>query len=242
MYSEFAKYYSKLNINADYKKRAEYILALFNRFDKKPTLLLDLCCGTGEFSRLFKKEGISVIGVDISPEMLSVAREMDESDNLYLLQDAAELDLYGTVDGAVCMLDSLNHITDYEDFKKAISRVSLFLEKDRLFIFDMNTPYKHREILGNNTFVIEDESTFLVWQNEYDEQTATTEICLDFFEGDGEKYTRTSDFFTEKAYTLSEIKRAVSDAGLTLEAVFEEMTESEPTDTTERWIFVAKKS
>jgi ubiquinone/menaquinone biosynthesis C-methylase UbiE len=87
---------------------------------------------------------------------LSVAREKSAeqgNDVLYLCQDAAKLDLYGTVDGAICCLDSLNHITDYDKFCEAVSRVSLFLEKDRLFIFDVNTVYKHKEVLGNNTFV-----------------------------------------------------------------------------------------
>jgi ubiquinone/menaquinone biosynthesis C-methylase UbiE len=91
--------------------------------------MLDLACGTGEFSNHFAQKGVSVIGVDISYDMLSVAREKTAeagNDILYLCQDAAELDLYGTIDGAICCLDSLNHITDYEKFCKALERVSLF--------------------------------------------------------------------------------------------------------------------
>jgi ubiquinone/menaquinone biosynthesis C-methylase UbiE len=240
MYNEFAQFYSSLNMNADYEKRAEYILSLFERFDKKPSLMLDLCCGTGEFTRLFSKSGISMIGVDISPEMLSEATSRD-CENLYLCQNAAELDLYGTVDGAVCMLDSLNHITDYGDFKKALEKVSLFLEKDRLFIFDMNTPYKHESVLANNTFVIENEEVYCVWQNEYDKDNALTRIYLDFFCGDGENYTRTTDYFEEKVYSLEEITSAISGAGLKTEGIFGEFTLDSPADNTERYIFVTRK-
>ncbi len=96
MYNDFARYYDILMEDADYEGRTEYILSLFERFDAKPTLLLDLACGTGEFSNRFTNKGISVIGVDISEDMLAIAREKsDQKGNniLYVCQDAAELDL-----------------------------------------------------------------------------------------------------------------------------------------------------
>ncbi|MBR6564432.1 MAG: class I SAM-dependent methyltransferase, partial [Clostridia bacterium] len=157
-----------------------------------------------------------------------------------LCQDATQLDLYGTVDGAMCCLDSLNHITDYEHFCKAIERVSLFLEKDRLFIFDLNTEYKHREVLGNNTFVIDTDDVYCVWQNEYDGKN-TVEINLDFFTPQGDAYYRTGESFCERAYTKNEIENALEKAGLKIEAAFDDMSQNTPTDTTERVIYVTRK-
>ncbi|MBQ8740601.1 MAG: class I SAM-dependent methyltransferase [Clostridia bacterium] len=244
MYNDFAYSYDTLMQDVDYKKRTDYICSLFKAFDRMPTLMLDLACGTGEFSNRFAECGVSVIGVDMSYDMLSVAREKSAeqgNDILYLCQDAAELDLYGTVDGAICCLDSLNHITDYGKFCEAIARVSLFLEKDRLFIFDLNTPYKHREILGNNTFVIDTEDVYCVWQNEYSDTNNTVEINLDFFTLDGDTYYRTSESFCERAYTDSEIENALENAGLKIEAVYEEMTQNSPTDTTQRVVYVTRK-
>lgn len=244
MYSEFAWVYDALMQDADYAARSRYLLSLFERFDRKPTLLLDLACGTGGFSNEMSAQGISVIGVDISPEMLSVARESSAEqgqDILYLCQDASELDLYGTVDGAICCLDSLNHITDYEKFKAAIARVSLFLEPGRLFIFDMNTAYKHECVLGNRTIVKETDEVFCVWQNEYKREERVTEISLDFFQEEDGAYYRSSEQFCERAYTDDEIATAISEAGLDLVAVFEEMTDTAPTDTTERAVYITRK-
>ena len=173
MYGEFAAYYDCLMYDVDYKKRSAYLLKLFEKYGRKPTLLLDLACGTGGFSNCFAKLGVEVIGVDMSEEMLSLAREKsaeEGTDVLYLCQKAEELDLYGTVDGAICCLDSLNHITDYKKFCKALEKVSLFLEKDCLFIFDINTEYKHKEILGDNVFVIENEDVYCVWANKFKEK------------------------------------------------------------------------
>ncbi len=243
MYNNFAEFYDELMAyNADYTARTKYLCSLFKKHDRIPTLMLDLACGTGEFSTRFAKQGVSVIGVDISADMLSVARQKaaeQGTDILYLCQNAADLDLYGTVDGAICCLDSLNHITDYKDFCKAIERVSLFLEKDRLFIFDVNTPYKHKEILGDNVFLV-DSDVYCVWQNDFIGDN-TVEINLDFFVPDGEIYYRTSECFCERAYTEKEIEHALKKAGFKIEAVYDDLTLNPPTDTSQRLIYVTRK-
>ena len=244
MYNEFAYSYYALMTDGAYKKRTDYVCSLFETFDRMPTLMLDLACGTGEFSNRFANMGISVIGVDISYDMLSVAREKSAeqgNDILYLCQDAAELDLYGTVDGVICCLDSLNHITDYEQFCNAIARVSLFLEKDRLFIFDLNTIYKHRCVLGNNTFVIDTDDVYCVWQNEYKEKGSVVDINLDFFTPDGDAYYRLGESFCERAYNDTQIENALQKAGLKIEAVYEELTKNAPNDTTQRVVYVTRK-
>lgn len=244
MYSEFANVYDALMRDADYTARSKYLLSLFEKFDRKPTLLLDLACGTGGFSNEFSKEGVQVIGVDVSAEMLSIAREnsMEQGqDVLYLCQNATELDLYGTVDGAICCLDSLNHITDYDDFKAAIGKVSLFLEPERLFIFDVNTIYKHEIVLGNNTIVKETDDVYCVWQNEYNEGTHTTDINLDFFVCEDGVYYRSDEHFCERAYTDTEIAAACGEALLEIIAVFDEMTENPTTDKTERAVYITRK-
>lgn len=244
-YCDFACVYDRLMNDVDYKARTEYLLDLFKKYGKTPTLLLDLACGTGGFSNQIALKDIEVIGVDISEEMLGVARENSctlGTDVLYLCQDACELDLFGTVDGAICCMDSLNHITDIKKLNKAIEKVSLFLEKDCLFIFDVNTPYKHENILGDNTFVIEDENIFCVWQNEYNAKESLTNIKLDFFiEQDG-AYERYSEDFYEKAYTIEEIKEIAKKNYFDIVAVFDDMSENGLKENSERAIFVLKKN
>lgn len=245
-YNQFAEVYDKLMTDANYKGRTDYLLKLFKKHGKAPTLLLDLACGTGGFSNQMALKGIEVIGVDMSEEMLLKARENSaalETDVLFLCQKAEELDLFGTVDGVICCMDSVNHITDYETLEKAFKKVSLFLEKDCLFIFDANTLYKHKEVLGNNTFVIDEEEVYCVWQNSFEEESSLTEISLDFFvlnEEDGSYYRYCEDIL-EKAYLDYELESALKNAGLELVAIYEDMTENVPSLTCERKIFVAKK-
>lgn len=243
-YENFAETYDILMNDVDYKGRTEYILKLFKKHGKIPTLLLDLACGTGGFSNCFAKKGIEVIGVDMSQEMLAKAGENSAdlgTDVLFLCQKAEELDLYGTVDGVICCLDSLNHITSIKSLSAAVNKVSLFLEKDCLFIFDVNTEYKHREVLGNNTFVMEEDGVFCVWQNSYNEDKLTTDISLDFFiEQDGH-YVRSSEDFSERAYTENELAEILRKAGLSTVAIYDDMTYNPPDDKSERVIYVTKK-
>lgn len=245
MYSQFSQFYDALMDDVDYKGRTEYIISLFEKYDRTPTLLLDLACGTGGFSNEFSKNNISVIGVDLSAEMLSLAREKSAEqgqDILYLCQNACELDLYGTVDGAVCCMDSINHITDYADVCEAFKKVSLFLEKDRLFIFDVNTVYKHENVLADNTFVIDENGIFCVWDNSYDRENAITSINLDFFTSDdGENYKRYSDYIEERAYSEAELKDALDLAGFEVLAVLDEMSYSSLKSNSERAFYVTRK-
>ena len=243
-YSEFANIYDRLMMDADYEGRSEYIKALFEKFGKKPSLLLDLACGTGKFSRIFAKDGIEVIGVDSSEEMLSVAKGTAEQEGfniLFLCQEADELDLYGTVDGAVCLMDSINHITDKKILQKAFDKVSLFLEKDCLFIFDVNTLYKHKEILGDNTFVFEEDGVFGVWQNSFDEESATTDIYLDFFEERDGLYKRYSDEFNERAYSEDELCEMLKKSGFEILEILGDLKLQKPEFQEERIFFIAKK-
>ncbi len=243
-YSDFAFVYDGLMSDVDYSARTEYILKLFKKFGQTPTLLLDLACGTGGFSKEFAKRGIEVIGVDMSEDMLSVARETSADANLdilYLCQKADELDLYGTVDGAVCCMDSINHITDKKELVSAFKKVSLFLEPQKLFIFDVNTVFKHEKILGDNTFVLENENVYCVWQNEYDKKHRQIHISLDFFTKDGKIYQRSGEEFCERAYTDTELQKMLKSAGFKVESVFGDMTLKPPKEDANRKFFVCRK-
>ncbi len=244
-YNNFSPFYDIFTYDVDYKKRAAYLLSIFEKFDRTPTLMLDFACGTGNFSCEFAKRGIDVIGVDMSEGMLCEAREKNEGLEkpvMYLCQNGEELDLYGTVDGAVSCLDSLNHITDFDSFKRVLAKISLFLEPGRLFVFDMNTLYKHREVLGNNSYKMRRRGVTCFWSNRLLDDGVTTEITVDFVYKAGLlKKETVCEQFLERAYTEEEINLAIKEAGLSLEAVFEESTFNAPSDKSQRNIYVTRK-
>ena len=154
-YSVFAQYYDELTVNVEYPKRAEYLIKLMERLGHTPGLTLDLACGTGSLTLELYRRGIDIYGVDSSVEMLSEARAKCAeagADILFLCQKMQAIDLYGTVDTAICTLDSLNHLSSGEELGKVFSKVAFFMNPQGYFIFDMNTLYKHENILANETY------------------------------------------------------------------------------------------
>lgn len=243
-YGSFAEYYDSLTSNVDYRKTAEYVSDILNENRINKGILLDLACGTGTMSLILAQKGYDVIGVDNSPEMLGEAREKAleaGEDILFLCQDMCSIDLYGTVDCTVCLLDSLNHLESKEELLEAFKRVSLFTVPGGLFVFDVNTEYKHKYVLGDNTFVYDNDDVYCVWQNEYDDESKTVEIFLDFFQEENGLYRRSSEYFAERAFSDSDIKNLLSEAGFTGIKAYGELRKTAPSDTEERVFYVARK-
>ena len=243
-YDIFSRFYDELTENVEYKKRAEYVNKLIKSVCPGAETVVDLACGTGSLTVELADMGYEMIGVDCSVQMLSEAQNKAyENDKgiMFLCQRMQDLDLYGTVDAVVCMLDSINHITDEADVLEAFKRVSLFMNKGGVFIFDVNTPYKHKEVLGNNTFVYETEDVFCVWQNELEADNRTVNITLNFFEKDEDVYYREEENFSEKAYEIEKFENMLNISGMSVVGMYDEMTENEPHEKSERIFIVAKK-
>lgn len=245
-YGDFAYYYDSLTENVDYEKRCEYIRGLLAENGVGEGILLDLACGTGTLSLMLSAIGYDVIGVDASEDMLSVAQEKKMEtgeDVIFLCQRMEELDLFGTIKACVSTLDSLNHVTDPQAVREIIRRVSLFMEDKGIFIFDVNTPYKHRKILGDNTFVYDTDEVYCVWQNSTDENLLTR-VSLDIFEkdeDDEETYYRYCEEFSERGYDLEVLRQYLEENKFEVIGVYEEMTKNEVREDTQRAVFVAKK-
>lgn len=245
-YGDFAYYYDSLTGNVNYEERCAYIRGLLAENGVGEGILLDLACGTGTVALAMSDMGFDVIGVDASEDMLNIAQEKKMetgSDVIFLCQKMEELDLFGTINAAVSTLDSINHVTDEETVKEIFRRVSLFMEDKGVFIFDVNTPYKHKEVLGDNTFVYDMDDVYCVWQNSTDENLLTR-VMLDIFEKDEEDeetYYRYCEEFAEKGYALEDIKQWLELYKFEVIGIYEELTKNPVGKDTQRAVFVAKK-
>lgn len=244
-YNVFAKYYDELTANIDYKKRSEYFNSIINKYKKTDgAVLLDLACGTGSISVEMAKLGYDVIGIDNSVEMLCIASQKNYENNLaiqFICQDMRNIDLYSSVDITICALDSVNHLNSLKDVKSVFKNVSEFTEPDGLFIFDINTIYKHKYILSNNTFTYETDDVYLVWENQFNEKNNNVKMNLEFFEYEDGAYYRSSESFTEKAYDINEIDAALKETGFKIIAHFDDDTFNPPNEKSQRIVIAARK-
>ncbi len=217
-YTALAGFYDVLGEHLDYSEYAAFAHR-HNKEQGKGTsgIALDLACGTGSMALELSSLGYDTIAADASPDMLEVARDKaaDAKKNiLFLCQDMRELDLYGTVDLVTCTLDSLNYLESTKDLSLVFSLVNNFLEEGGIFVFDVNTERKFREIYGENSYVFEDEGVFCTWQNYYNEKSGKCNFALSIFtECEDGRYERSDEYHTEKCHKEKVIERELKKCG-----------------------------
>lgn len=240
-YQEFAYFYDEFNGEADYDVLYAKIKAELDAHGIHDGILLDMGCGTGELTLMLTQAGYDMIGVDQSEEMLAVVRDKADqlgiSERLLLLrQDLLNLDLYGTIRGAVSTFDTFNHIPDLE---RTIQNAAFFMEEGGVLLFDMNTPYKHQHILGENTFTLEGPDANCVWHNHWDEANQKVDISIGIdYQDTGEHF---DEQFSEYTYSLEQIRVALEKYGFRLESVCDGETFEELTETSPRYFMCAVK-
>lgn len=242
-YGGFAKYYDALQEDVPYGAIAARIRHLGLEYSSENEVVVELGCGTGRLCRELEGFGFDVIGVDISAEMLDAAEQagFDGSSITYIEQDMSKLDLWGAADIIVCVLDSINHLPDEEAFCRTVERASMFTCDGGLFIFDVNTEYKHRRVLADNCFVYELEDIFCAWRNHCHED-GRVDMALDFFEkkADG-SYIRESEYITEILLPHELIVQTAEKFGFELIGVYDGLTENPPCETTQRALYVCRR-
>lgn len=243
-YSSFASVYDSLTVNVDYKKRADYICDILKDNNITEGLLLDLACGTGSLSVELAKRGFEVIGTDASAEMLMEAQNKafsEEQNIMFLCQKMQQTDLYGTVRAIVCALDSINHLQSYEELEETFKVLKNFIDDGGIMVFDVNTVFKHQNVLANNTFVYDEKNVYCVWQNRLLPDNITVNHNLDFFVKEGNAYTRFTENFSERAFTHEEILTATEKSGFRLVAQYKDLTRALPDEETERIYYVIRR-
>ena len=186
-----------------------------------------------------------MIGVDNSAEMLEIAQEKnieEESQILYLLQDMREFELYGTVRAVISICDSMNYIIEYEDLTEVFRLVNNYLDPEGYFIFDMNTLYKYETILADNTIAEDRETMSFIWDNYFYEEERINEYNLNLFlqEEDG-RYRKFTETHYQKAYTIDEVKQAITDGGMECIAIYDAFTREAPRKDSQRVYVIARE-
>ena len=216
-YQQLAGAYDELTWDVGYEKRADFLEKLFRRSRIPVHTVLDLACGTGSMTWLLAGRGYELIAVDGSQEMLAAAREKSapaEVPPLFLHQSMPRLDLYGTVDAAICCLDSLNYLTNPRDVQRTFQRLHLFISPGGLLAFDVRLP-ERLAALDGQVFLDEDEDVFCVWRGSYEEAERICYYGMDLFQRQGGLWRRSQEEHREFAYTLPELEAYLVQAGFT---------------------------
>ena len=243
-YTGFAEVYDTFMDNVPYAEWTEYYAGILKENGIRDGLVLDLGCGTGSMTELLAGLGYDMIGVDNSEEMLEIASEKKAAsghDILYLLQDMREFELYGTVRAVISACDSVNYITEPEELAETFALVNNYLDPGGLFLFDFNTEYKYREILGDTTIAENRDECSFIWENFYDPQERINEYDLTIFVREGELYRKFEETHFQRAYEAEAVKGLLEKAGFQVEKMLDAETGGELRRETERLFVAARK-
>lgn len=245
-YTGFAEVYDLFMDNIPYEEWGEYLKGLLKEYGIEDGLILDLGCGTGNITEILAKAGYDMIGIDYSEEMLEVAMEkkmLSGHDILYLCQDMREFELYGTVRAIVSICDSMNYILEEEELLGILtSAAQNYLDYGGLFIFDLNTEYKYREILGEQTIAESREESSFIWENYYDEEEKINEYHLTLFIQEKDSYYRKyEEEHYQRAYSLEMIQELVQRSGLELLHIYDAFTHEKARADSERVYVICQR-
>lgn len=246
-YTGFAQVYDQFMENVPYEDWLDIIHTHLKNEAIEDGLILDLGCGTGTMTRLLADKGYDMIGIDGSEEMLMEAREAEyDTDRsqpiLYLCQDMREFELYGTVRAIVSICDCMNYMLTKEDLTKVFRLANNYLDPGGIFLFDMNTPYKFREVMGNQTIAENGDGASFIWENYYDAQTGRNEYDLTLFiEQENGLYERVEEFHEQQGYEINDVKACADLAGMEFVTVFDATTLDKPTDQSERLFYIFRE-
>lgn len=242
-YTGFAAVYDTFMDDIPYEEWCRYLTGLLRESGVAGGLVLDLGCGTGSVTEQLAAAGYDMIGVDNSEEMLEIAMEkraQSGHDILYLCQDMREFELYGTVAAVVSVCDCINYILEPEELLTVFRLVNNYLDPGGVFIFDMNTEYKYRELMGDVTIAEDREECSFIWDNQYDPEEKINIYDLSLFvrEENG-LYRKYQETHYQRAYSLEQVKTLLAAAGMEFLAAYDAFTKDVPKEDSERIYIVA---
>ncbi len=241
-YNALAESYDRLTSDVDYAAIVDFYRQILDKEQLQPRTAVDLACGTGSVALILAQQGMRVVGVDMSEEMLCVASQKAQSTRnpLFICQKLQELFLPKGVDLAVCALDGLDYITNPADCRRAIARVYKALNPGGCFIFDVNTPEKLRAMDGQ-VFLDEDDDVYCVWRGEFDDETNICTYWMDLFQRQGNVWHRSYEEHREYAYSAEELVGYLKEAGFTGIEVFADGVLCDPRPGEQRIYLKARK-
>lgn len=245
-YDFLAGSYDALTWDVDYPRWADYVERHFAKCGRSVERVLDLACGTGSLTYELAQRGYETVGVDLSPDMLSLAeekcRELEPMPHFFC-QPMERLRLPQRVDACVCCLDSVNYVLQPNKLKEAFCRVFDTLEEGGLFLFDADTPEK-LEAMDGQVFLDETESEYCVWRGEYSKKKRVCTFWMDVFRLQNEDkalWERGEECHREYAYTMDELEGYLREAGFTKISRHGELRMGKPKEGEQRVFFAAHK-
>lgn len=224
----------------DYEKIYKFIREVLGKKSLEPELILEMACGTGGLTEKLARD-YKIHAFDLSDDMLSVCQNKIRSKNLKLFkQNMVGFSAPASYDAIFSVGDSLNYLTDEKDFEAAIKSSYDHLKDGGIFIFDLNTEYKFKNIPPVTVDEVED--VLYLWENIYDKEEKLNTYGVNFFRNIKDNdYKRFYEEHLERAYDLPFVKNLLEKTGFKDIEVYDDYEFKEVRDETSRYTFIIRR-
>ena len=219
-YTSYARYYDQIGQRRFGERVAGMVLDILQHEGRSIRSVVDVACGTGAATRVFADRGLVTTGIDLSAEMLAVARQGSVGFDpaiTWLQADMRSFGLERSVDLCTCFYDAVNYLESFDDFRSFAHVCRRALGADGVLVFDINTRRKLSEHWSDMTLVAADNpDLFLVYKSWYDEARGNSPLIITGFErkADG-SWRRFDEEHIETAFEIAELTRVLRDEGFT---------------------------
>ncbi|WP_458121677.1 class I SAM-dependent DNA methyltransferase [Paenibacillus sp. Z6-24] len=213
-YRKFAYVYDELMEDMPYPDWLRFVREAWDRYGM-PRTVAELGCGTGSITIPLVNSGFRMTGIDLSSDMLSVARDKMESTPQghrlfqdgsvqWICQNMTSWKLPEPVDSVISFCDCLNYLTEPEDIVHTFQSTYAGLKPGGTFIFDVHHPSTLRRYDEEQPFMLDDRSISYLWTCEYDTTRTEIEHHLTIFARVGEDsqslYERFEEVHVQRSY------------------------------------------
>lgn len=244
-YSTLSKIYDISREHEDIDAWSDFILQIISDCNLKVgSHILDCGCGTGDISILLANEGYTVDAIDASSDMLMMAKEKTHNLGLrvnYTVQDMRTFKSHNIYSLITCINDGINYLNTLEDVEQFLLNCSKYQSSGSYLLFDVSTEYKLKNMDGE-FFAEEGDDFAYIWSNEYDENSKHLTMDITFFNQIEEDiFRRTSEVHVQRAHDADEINILLKNVGYENIAVYGDLSNENPSDTSNRIHFIVKK-
>jgi len=247
-YGRFAEVYDQLMSDMPYDQWTRFVHERQSEFKVAGKRLLDVGCGTGEWTLQIAQEGFEVTGIDLSDSMLSIASNKAQSAGMpieFYQQDMARMEGLHSFDIITIFCDSINYLESKEQVMSTFHNLYHALNGGGLLLFDIHSVFKVDQLFINQTFTYDDGQVAYIWNSFEGDHPHSVENELSFFVLEDEErnlYCRFDELHKQRTYPVDFYKNLLEETGFSVEAVTADFSlTSEPGDRSERIFFTCRK-
>lgn len=192
-----------------------------------PKSVVELGCGTGSITIPLVNSGFEVTGIDLSADMLAVARrKLEDSANgnrlfregsiRWIQQDMRSWELPEQVDSVISFCDCFNYLLEEDDIRAAFTKTYAGLKEGGTFLFDVHHPSTLIRYDEEQPFVLDERGVSYIWTCALEETRCEIEHHLSIFardEKDPSIYRRFEETHVQRGYDPEWMKTELIKAG-----------------------------